>query len=139
MMKKLLDYLKLLSYQVKDLLSLKFFRLLVAVTFILLLTIIILISSHCVGVFDISLSEITWLLENDFLNIIADGGVFVLSLRLNRENNPTKTIVNTLSTFLNLNELSREEVIAYELKQKYGELNQETINNIIKQYEGMEK
>lgn len=138
-MKKLLDYLKLLSYQVKDLLSLKFFRLLVAVTFILLLTIIILISSHCVGVFDISLSEITWLLENDFLNIIADGGVFVLSLRLNRENNPTKTIVNILSTFLNLNELSREEVIAYELKQKYGELNQETINNIIKQYEGMEK
>ena len=133
MMKKLLDYQKLLSYQVKDLLCLKFFRLLVGVTFILLLTILILISSHCVGVFDISLSEITWLLENDFLNIIADGGMFVLSLRLNRENNPTKTIVNTLSTFLNLNELSREEVIDYELKHIFGNLNQETINNIIKQ------
>ena len=138
-MKKLLDYLKLLSYQVKDLLSLKFFRLLVAVTFILLLTIIILISSHCVGVFDITLSEITWLLEKDFLSIIADGGMFVLSLRLNRENNPTKIIVNTLSTFLNLNELSKEEVIAYELKQKYGELNKETINNIIKQWEMTDK
>lgn len=139
-MKDLINYLKKISANITNLISLKFFRLLIAITFVLLLAIIILIKTHFFGIGDISLSELQYFLDENYLTLLVDGGSFILTLDIQKNKNLfIETIIEKLKERFEITQLTTTESIIKHLNTKYSDLSNETIQAIVKQYQLINK
>lgn len=142
-MKFTIVYLRKIACNLKTLTELKFFKLLVSITIVLILTVLVCIYAGAFNITDLTNVQLEYFLESNHFIIMLDGGIFTLTLNINNKCDDPKDAGSYLTRKLidllrlrnvEIKELSTVESEVLRLITKYGgDLCEQTINNIIKQ------